>query len=338
MDDKTKSELIKTLPLGTELLFSGHAMIYLGHEGDKIYVISSVSNLVSDGVKLRVRGAVINTLDITRANGKTWLTSLHTAAIPYYNVKSTDISGAKVKNPDDMVYNGKEQKPEPEISYDGQILKKDVHYTLSWSDNIKSGKATVTITGKGKFIGIAETNFNIIPAETAINLELDKDSYTWTGKAIQPKVTVKVGDETLNPSSYDVSYQDGRKNVGSYKVSVKLKDGYSGAASTSFGIIPEGTSLSKVTKGKASFTARWKKQKTKMSSSRITGYQLQYATNKKFTTGKESVTIKKYSTTSKKIQQLKKNKKYYVRIRTYKNVDNKKYYSEWSKIKTVRTK
>jgi uncharacterized protein YdeI (BOF family) len=338
MDDKAKSELIKTLPLGTELLFSGHAMIYLGNEGDKLYVISSVSNLVSEGVKLRVRGAVINTLDITRANGKTWLTSLHTAAIPYYNVKATDISGAKVQDIDDVVYNGKEQTPEPEVSYDGQILKKDVHYTLSWSDNINTGKATVTITGKGKFVGTTEANFNIIPAETAINLELDKKSYTWTGSVIQPKVTVKLGEEILDPSVYDVTYQDGRKNVGSYKVSVKLKDGYSGTAATSFSIIPKGTKLSKVTKGKASFTARWKKQKTKMSSSRITGYQLQYATNKKFTTGKETVTIKKYSVTSKKIQQLKKNKKYYVRIRTYKKVDNKKYYSEWSKIKTVKTK
>jgi hypothetical protein len=309
MNDKDKSELIKTLPLGTELIFKGHAMIYLGNEGDKLYVISSVSNLVSDGVKLKVRGAVINTLDITRANGNTWLTSLHTAAIPYYNVKAADISGAKVKNPEDVAYNGKEQTPEPEVTYNGEPLKKDVHYTLSWSDNVDIGTASVIITGKGKFEGTTKASFNILPAEKAIKIELDKKSFTWTGKAIKPKVTVKVGEETLNPSAYDVTWQNGRKNVGSYKVSVKLKGGYSGTASTSFSIIPKGTKLSKVTKGKASFTARWKKQKTKMSSSRITGYQLQYATNKKFTTGKETVTVKKYSSTSKKIKQLKKNKK-----------------------------
>ena len=50
------------------------------------------------------------------------------------------------------------------------------------------------------------------------------------------------------------------------------------------------------------------------------------------------MTVKGYKKTSKKVTKLKAKKKYYVRIRTYKTVSGTKYYSEWSKTKTVRTK
>lgn len=35
---------------------------------------------------------------------------------------------------------------------------------------------------------------------------------------------------------------------------------------------------------------------------------------------------------------LRSNKNYYIRIRTYKTVNGKRYYSEWSKIKKVKVK
>ena len=75
-----------------------------------------------------------------------------------------------------------------------------------------------------------------------------------------------------------------------------------------------------------------------MSTSYITGYQIQYATDSKFTKNVKKVTVPKYSTTSKKITKLKPKKKYYVQIRSYKTVGGKKYYSAWSAKKTVKTK
>ena len=50
------------------------------------------------------------------------------------------------------------------------------------------------------------------------------------------------------------------------------------------------------------------------------------------------LTVKNYKTPSKKITRLKKKKKYYVQIRTYKTVSKAKYYSGWSRKKTVVTK
>lgn len=71
----------------------------------------------------------------------------------------------------------------------------------------------------------------------------------------------------------------------------------------------------------------------------ITGYQIQYSTNKKFNKkNSKKIQIKQAKTTSKKITGLKSSKKYYVRIRTYKLVKKKKSYSSWSKKKCITTK
>ena len=80
------------------------------------------------------------------------------------------------------------------------------------------------------------------------------------------------------------------------------------------------------------FTVRWKKQ-----SVQTTGYQIQYAANSSFRNAK-IVTIPSAKTISRTISRLGKKKKYFVRIRTYKIVGKTKYYSAWSKEKSVKTK
>ena len=96
---------------------------------------------------------------------------------------------------------------------------------------------------------------------------------------------------------------------------------------------PSATTISKVTAKSKGFTVKWKKQ-----TKNTTGYQIQYSTDKNFKKNNKTVTVSKNSTTSKTISKLKAKKKYYVRVRTYKTVSGKKYYSSWSKSKTVTTK
>ena len=97
----------------------------------------------------------------------------------------------------------------------------------------------------------------------------------------------------------------------------------------------QGTSITKIVKGNGSFNVKWKKQSTIINGARITGYQVQYATNKKFTQGKKTITVKGYSKTNKKIKKTKCNKTYYVRVRTYQLIKEDKLYSNWSKVKKV---
>ena len=95
---------------------------------------------------------------------------------------------------------------------------------------------------------------------------------------------------------------------------------------------PSTVKVEKVTKGTKSFKVTWKKK------TGVSGYQVQYATDKKFKKNKKTVTIAKKNATSKTIKKLKSNKTYYVRVRTYKIVNGKKVYSSWSKVKAVKTK
>ena len=94
---------------------------------------------------------------------------------------------------------------------------------------------------------------------------------------------------------------------------------------------PAKTSIKKLSSGKKSITVQWKKI------SGISAYQVQIATNKKFTKNKKTFKVSKKSTKV-KIKNLKAKKKYYVRVRSYKTVNGKRYYSKWSAINTVKTK
>lgn len=136
----------------------------------------------------------------------------------------------------------------------------------------------------------------------------------------------------LEGSDYKVTYASGRKNVGKYKVTVKFMDKYDGTLTKTFVINPKSTKLSKVTGAKKKITVKWKKQSTQ-----TTGYQIQCGT-KSSLKGAKTTTITKNKTTSKTISKLKAKTKYYVRIRTYKTVSGKKYYSTWSAKKSVKTK
>lgn len=94
------------------------------------------------------------------------------------------------------------------------------------------------------------------------------------------------------------------------------------------------TNFSSISAKKNTLTLKWKKKS-------VTGYEIHYSTNAKFK-GAKKVVIKSGNTTKKKISKLAKNKKYYLRIRTYTKVktDGKTttLYSSWSKTKTKKTK
>ena len=79
-------------------------------------------------------------------------------------------------------------------------------------------------------------------------------------------------------------------------------------------------------------TVKWSKN------NKSTGYQVQYATNSKFSKNRKTINVSSYKTTKKTIKNLKSKQKYYVRIRTYKTVKGTKYYSGWSVVKYVKTK
>ena len=168
-------------------------------------------------------------------------------------------------------------------------------------------------------------------------LGLSKKYFIWNNKVQKPAVTVKIGKTTLKTSQYDMSWSPGCKKVGIYRVTVTLKGNYSGIEKVYYKICPKGTSISGLNAASESVKVLWNRQAAKMSSSRITGYQLQYSKNKSFKNAKVK-SVKGYGKTSCKLYKLKSSSTYYVRIRTYIKTDSRTYYSTWSKAKLVTTK
>lgn len=98
-------------------------------------------------------------------------------------------------------------------------------------------------------------------------------------------------------------------------------------------VIPEGTKIksAKALKGKKKVRLTWKRNRA------ATGYQIQYSRYHSMKKA-EQQRIRKNRIIKKTISRLKKGKRYYVRIRTYKTVGGKKYYSNWSGKKRVKVR
>lgn len=236
-------------------------------------------------------------------------------------------------------YDGKVKTPAVTITnHNGNKLIKDTHYTISYAEGRKNaGTYKVTVKMKGNYSGKKNLTFKINPISVSkCKLTLSSTSYTYNGKVKTPTVSVKnhKGTKLIKGTHYTISYAKGRKNVGTYKVTVKMKGNYSGTKTLTFKINPKKTSVSKLTAAKRSLKVSIKKQ-----SKQVSGYQVQYSTSKKFTESTtKAKTVKSYKTTSLTLKSLKAKKTYYVRVRTYKTVNGKKYYSGWSSYKSKKTK
>ena len=153
----------------------------------------------------------------------------------------------------------------------------------------------------------------------------------FTGKAITQNVTVKVGNTVLkNGTDYTVSYSNNKK-VGKATVKITGKDKYGGVITKTFKINPAKQEIQKLTAKSKAFFVDWAQKGS------ATGYEIQYATNSKFTSAKK-VTITNKNTDTKTISKLSGKKKYYVRVRSYTTVKGAKYYGAWSAVKNVTTK
>ena len=177
LSDAEKTAFIKRLPPGSQLSFTGHEMLYLGYEGDKLYVISSVSNLRIPGEDsvTRVRGGVINTLDMQRRDKSTWLQNLNSAEVPYYSSSHADpqvsLAAASVTDISSKTYTGEALTQEPTVKVNGTLLTAGQDYTISYENNINAGTASMVISGTGVYRDSVEATFSIGKAANPLTVK-----------------------------------------------------------------------------------------------------------------------------------------------------------------------
>ena len=254
---------------------------------------------------------------------------LETAEIPA--LSRISISKASVTlSTSTYAYDGKAKKPGVMVKLNGKTLKNGTDYTVSYSNNTKVGTAKVTITGKGNYTGSVSKTYSIknnFKKATVSGIS----TKAFTGKNITQSITVKYNGKTLkNGTDYTVSYSNNKK-IGTATVKIAGKGSYTGTITKTFKINPAKQEIQKLTAKSKAFFVDWAQKGS------ATGYEIQYATNSKFTRAKK-VTITNNKTDKTTVSKLSGKKKYYVRVRSYTTVKGTKYYGAWSSVKNVTTK
>ena len=224
------------------------------------------------------------------------------------------------------------------ISTEGEVAPPEcTKHSYSKTYTIDEPASTTKNGSKSQHCKNCDAKKNVKTIYKLGTVKLGTTTYTYNGKTKSPKLIIKDSKgNTISSDNYTVTKSKGRTSVGKYTYKISFKNEYKGikAKTLTFKINPKETSLKTVTASKKAFTVKWNKVSTQ-----ATGYEVMYSTSKNFTEKtSKTVTVKSYKTTSKKVSGLKAKKKYYVKVRTYKTVSGVKFYSDWSKTKTVTTK
>lgn len=211
------------------------------------------------------------------------------------------------------------------------------------AEGSKTAICSVTVSGQAQTEPGTQTGGIIDPATgktaaatfSGMEIELDYTSTAYNGSDKEPGVSIQ--DASGNDLTEDVDYTLDYYNnltVGKATVIVSGKGKYAGViAGVRFTIKPKTVTVKSVKKASSrKLNVVWASHKTQ-----TTGFQVRYATTKKFKSGTyKTVTLTSKSATSKVLTKLKAGKTYYVKVRAYKTVDGKKIYSSWSKVKSAK--
>ena len=234
-----------------------------------------------------------------------------------------------------------------EVIYSGSVKECTSHLTAAMKAVTKKDYKTITTpasTSKDGSIVVKCSNCGDVKSTTTIakikSIALNKTSFTENGKVQKATVVAKdSANKTIAASNYTVSYSNSNsKKPGTYTATVKFNGkNYTGTKKLTYKInakAPAKTTVKLSKAKKTSLKASWSKV------ANATSYEVQYGTSKSF---KGAKTVKVSSKSSSKVlTKLKKNKKYYVRVRAVRTVkvDNKNttLRASWSSAKNLKTK
>lgn len=253
-----------------------------------------------------------------------------------------DIANTKVTlSKTSYAYDGKAKTPVVTVMDDDYLLQENEDYTITYSDNIKVGTATVMITGIGRYTGTVSASFTIQQVKKNNVIKVSNITKTVSAKEQKVKIQATVNDKakltySLNNKSVKVNSSGeitiAKNFTGTAVITITAAETArykKTSCQITVTVRPTGTSLSGVTNtGSGKANVAWTRNKS------VTGYRIQYSTDSQFKKNVITVNISKNQTTKTTLLKLKEGSTYYVRIATYKNTGSK-IYSSWSKAKKV---
>ncbi len=233
-------------------------------------------------------------------------------------------------------YDGNAKRPTVTVKSGGMTLKQDKDYTVTYSNNVKPGTATVTIKGKGEYRGTLKKTYHI--GEVMSKITIPYASYTYTGSAITPTVTVKdsSGRKLTKGTDYTVKYSSNTQ-LGTAKITIIGKGRYGGTRTKTFVVKPAKNAIRSITTTKGAFKLTWNKAQ-----SGTTGYQVLYSTDKNFAKNVHSYTSTNLSDTSENFSRVPNSgETWYVKVRSFITKDGKATstrYGNYSAVRSIKVK
>ena len=163
-----------------------------------------------------------------------------------FTIAPAQLNDATVNVNGTYTYTGQAQTPAANdvvVTLGGKTVPSD-QYTISASNNINAGQATVTVTGTGNYIGTKTESFTIAPASlNDAKVEVSGGQFIYDGTSKDPTVTVTLDSKTLSAGTdYTLSYSnsnggDGNlTNAGTVTVTATGKGNYTGTKTEKFTI------------------------------------------------------------------------------------------------------
>ncbi len=181
-----------------------------------------------------------------------------------------------------------------------------------------------TITVAEEYFTITARDINSATAEPI-------DNRVYNGKAQKPVPALTFNNLTLVPGAdYTCAYANNKK-IGVATVTVTGQGNYTGSRQLTFKIVPKAPAISRLKATSGQVTVSWKKV------AGVTGYQVVYSLKSNFASSVKKI-AKGASKSSLVVKGLKAGKTYYFRMRTYRTINGKTYWSDWSKTKSVKAK
>lgn len=180
--------------------------------------------------------------------GKDCYSGTRTVTLTIASDKTVQIGKCSVSSIAAQPYReGNAIEPVPVVKYKGQVLTKDVDYTVTYKNNTDVGTAQVVITGMNNYVGSRTITFKI----TGTSISKAKITYDKTveydGNPQEPQISLTIGENVLQQGKdYVVEYQK-NVNVGNATALIKGIGGYTGSVKKSFRITAYDLTLKDVT-------------------------------------------------------------------------------------------
>ena len=264
-----------------------------------------------------------------------------------FTIGNADISSATVKTEFERYdYTGGKITPAVKVMFNSTELVQGVDYDVAYSSNVNIGRGLVTITGKGIFTGSCTATFDIVPKRNIVSevfspadrtigvswtLDSSVDGYEvhYSSKeSFVGGLTVKLEDNTISKTSFQSGLVIGRTyyiRVRSYKVINGTTVYGEWSEGVSFVLRPKKATISSVTvPSKRTVMAQW------VADPLVSGYEVHY-TSKADLSGGLTVDAPSKGMTSVSFNKgITVGRTYYVRVRSYKIIDDVKVYGEYS--------